>query len=98
MSLKYNNGLADFEGETPKAVITAIFFDSAMGNGQGFDAWWEHQSRLLQNLHDITLPHHTEPGAAEQLLHSLVKAGVLDIGARAPHVRDAKPGQGSGPA
>ena len=95
MSLKFNDAKTDFEGETPKAVITAIFFQSATATGTGFDDWWAYQAKLLQERHGITLPSADTPGAHETLLHSLVKIGVLDVGPRAPQVRNKAEG---GPA
>lgn len=96
MSLKFNDAKTDFEGETPKAVITAIFFESAMGTGTDYDTWWDYQARLLKERHDITLPSRDTPGAHEVLLHSLVKIGVLDVGPRVPETPAGKPAPPTG--
>lgn len=84
MSLKFNNAMTDFEGETPAAVVNALYFDSARGWAADYDTWWAYQTRLLEELHGITLPHHQAPGAHECLLRALVRIGVLDVGHRPP--------------
>ena len=80
MSLKFNDANSNFEGETPKDIISALFLQSALGTRTDFESWWAYQARLLQDRHDIVVPHHETPGAHEALLNSLVKIGRLDIG------------------
>jgi hypothetical protein len=79
----------EFSGDTPEAVVQAMYEDAKAPTGLNYDEWWKYKQNACRILSGGTaepVPESNAPGAAKKLLDILVSIEAIDVGPK-PEVR-----------